>query len=358
MPTNKNAQLRYQILDRCFRNTRRKYEIEDLMDEVNETLNDVNGKGVGIRQIREDIKYMRDSATFNAPIEAVPYDGKKCYYRYSDINFSIFNNELSDEELENLRSTIEMLGHYRGIPANAWLEEVISNLEYHFGVKPNNENLVSFEQNENLKGLEFLSDVIDATVRHQPLNIIYQSYKGNTLEFILHPYYVKSYNGRWFVFGLQEGEKRIMNLALDRIESLSESDTPFIKNKLVDFDSYFKDIVGVTVPSDDVKVESIVLRFSQHRFPYVVSKPIHQTQSILNEEDCTIVIHVKPNFELNQQIFSFLPDVEVVSPQWFREEIIGKIQENLKKYFAVQKECTTDSYLCNVITKDDKHKNV
>ena len=32
MPTNKNAQLRYQILDRCFSDFSRKYEIQDLVD--------------------------------------------------------------------------------------------------------------------------------------------------------------------------------------------------------------------------------------------------------------------------------------------------------------------------------------
>lgn len=40
MPTNKNAQLRYQILDRCFSNRHRKYTIEDLVDAVNDALYD------------------------------------------------------------------------------------------------------------------------------------------------------------------------------------------------------------------------------------------------------------------------------------------------------------------------------
>ena len=34
MPTNKNAQLRYLVLDRCFSDFSRRYEIEDLLDEV------------------------------------------------------------------------------------------------------------------------------------------------------------------------------------------------------------------------------------------------------------------------------------------------------------------------------------
>lgn len=72
MPTNKNAQLRYQILDRCFSDFKRKYTIEDLIDKVNESLYDLTGKEVKLRQIREDIKYMRDRVTYDAPIKAYP----------------------------------------------------------------------------------------------------------------------------------------------------------------------------------------------------------------------------------------------------------------------------------------------
>ena len=72
---------------------------------------------------------------------------------YSDSSYNLFDNELSADELKKLRATIEMLGRYRGIPANAWLEEVISSLEIRFGVKPNSEKLISFAQNDMLKGV-------------------------------------------------------------------------------------------------------------------------------------------------------------------------------------------------------------
>lgn len=56
----------------------------------------------------------------------------------------------------------------------------------------------------------------------------------------------------------------------------------------------------------------------------------------------TISIKVIPNNELRQLIFSFIPDVEVLSPAWFREEIKQKIEDNLKKYLAMQKGCTNE----------------
>ena len=253
MPTNKNAQLRYQILDRCFSDFKHKYTINDLMDKVNDALYDLTGTDISVRQIRADIKYMRDRITYDVPSKAYPMAvGKKSYYRYEDPNFTIYNNEMSIEEVNNLRSTIQMLGRYRGTPATAWFEEVISNLEYRFGIKANAENLISFEQNDKLQGLEHLSGIIDATVNHQPLKLQYCTFKGHEFDTICHPYYVKQYNNRWFLLGRNEKYGTICNYALNRIVSFRNVDIPFCKNTQINFDTYFNDVIGVTVPKADI----------------------------------------------------------------------------------------------------------
>ena len=346
MPVNKNAMLRYQVLDRCFSDFKRKYEIDDLLEQVNDALYDLYGTKVGLRQIRDDIKYMRDRVTYNAPIKAYPYYGKKYYYRYEYSDFTIFNNELSVEEVNELRSTIEMLGKYRGIAGNAWLEEVISNLEYRFGVKSNNDNVVSFDQNSQLKGLEFLSDLIDSAVNQMPLRVLYRTYSGKEKTSIVHPYHLKQYNNRWFLFGLQENEKQnyLTNMALDRIVSFSRpTNIAFIPNNGIDFSSRFKDVVGVTLPEDHPEPEEVILKFDSSRFPYIVSKPIHTSQQVVSEEEHTISLYVRPNKELEAQIFSFGNQVEIIKPEWLRQQIAEKILETVKKYFPVQKECIDES---------------
>ena len=247
--------------------------------------------------------------------------------------------------MEKLRSTIDMLSRYRGIPSNAWLEEVISNLEYRFGVKANSENVVAFEQNEQLKGLEFLSDLIDAAIAHKPLMIHYRTYAGKEKESVLHPYHVKQYNNRWFLFGLEETShgNRIANRPLDRIVKFSHADVKFIPNTEVDFGTRFKDIVGVTIPDDSIKVEQVLLKFDKDRFPYVVSKPIHHSQITIDEEQHLLQIEVRPNKELEALLLSFGPQVEILQPEWLRQQFAEKIQEYLKIYSTVQKDCTTEA---------------
>ena len=344
MPTNKNAQLRYQILDRCFSDKHHLYNIEDLLKKVNDSLYDLTGYEVSLRQIRDDIKYMRDRLTFNAPIEAIPYNGKKCYYRYSDLNFSIFKNELSIKDVEKLHSTLNMLSSYRGIPGNVWLEEVISNLEYRLGVKSDPQNLIFFEQNDRLQGLKYLSDLIDKTIGHVTIDVFYCTYTGSEHLMTIHPYFLKEYNGRWFLFGLNEKYNNISNLALDRIIRYRRSDIPFKKNDVIDVNSYFNDIVGVTIPKQDKEIESIRIRFSERRFPYVVSKPIHHSQIVVDSN--TVEIKVKQTKELDQQIFSYIPDAVVLSPEWYRNYIREKIEDSLKKYLSVQNDCTDGCELC------------
>lgn len=337
MPINKNAQLRYQILDRCFSNVHRDYTFSELLEKVNDELRYLNGTSVSRRQLWDDIREMQYEP-FKAPIESIATGfGREHIYRYSDPDFSIYKSALSDQEIANLRTTIEMLGRYRGLPSYAWLEEVISNLEYRFGIKSNSENVIEFDQNEQLKGLEFLSDFIDATVAHQPISIVYRTFSGRETTTTFHPYYVKQFNNRWFLFGLEEDKKygnHIANRALDRIVSFTPlTNVPFIQNKDIDFKVFFKDIIGVTIPHDNSAPEEIILKFDEKRYPYIVSKPLHHSQQVVSEQDHTLSICVRPNKELESQILYFGPQVEVLKPEWLREQIAEKIAANYKKYF-------------------------
>lgn len=149
------------------------------------------------------------------------------------------------------------------------------------------------------------------------------------------------------MFGMNATKNIIQSYALDRIEDFKLSNKTFVKNTTTDFTTYFNDVIGVSVPYGEVPTEEIVLRFNPKRFPYVISKPIHPSQKTMDEPN-TISIHVKPNRELSQQIFSFIPDIEVVSPVWFRNEIRDKMQENLKKYLSMQNDCIENSDLCTI----------
>ena len=190
MATNKNASIRYRALDKCFRDFRHRYFIEDLIDKCEEELESFNfTANVSRRQIFDDIRFMESEAGWSIPLDRLK-DGKRTYYRYYEKDFTINEQPLTDEEAQQFKTMIITLSRFRGLPSNAWVEELISNLEWRFNLKGKNENIVSFEQNQNLKGIDKLGVILDATSNHQVLKLLYHNYKngGRDLSFILHPY--------------------------------------------------------------------------------------------------------------------------------------------------------------------------
>jgi hypothetical protein len=103
MAYTKNALIRYKILDTCFRNTGKRYFIEDLINECEKVLLELepNSNGISLRQIRDDISFMKSTEGWEIELGNFK-DGKKMYYRYVDTSFSINNMPLNDLEINQM----------------------------------------------------------------------------------------------------------------------------------------------------------------------------------------------------------------------------------------------------------------
>lgn len=323
MSINKNALIRYQVLDRCFRNTGRMYFWENLLEECNKALQDFdqNTEGIQRRQLFDDIRFMESDAGWSIPLERIRH-GRKVYYRYEDLTFSINNQPLNDSEAEQIKSALQILSRFSGTPQFEWVNEMIPMLESKFGLIERKSEIISFENNIDLKGLHFLTPLFNAIINERVLLVKYKDFKSSEpYEIIFHPYYLKQYNNRWFAFGLNaENQVSNWNLALDRIEELSET-TQKYKLSETDWKEYFLDLVGVTRP-ESIELQEIFLKFSPEVAPYIITKPIHPSQKHKNDPTgLEIRINVIPNFELERLILSFGEQVRVISPQDFKDRI-------------------------------------
>lgn len=327
MAVNKNALLRYQVLDKCFRNTGRMYFWEDLLDECNDALTDYdpNYNGISRRQLFDDIRFMESEQGWSIPLERFRF-GKKVYYRYSDTNFSINNQPLNDSEAEKIKSAIQILSRFSGTPQFEWINEMIPMLESKFGLIDRKREVIGFDYNLDLKGIHFLSPLFNAIVNERVLKIRYQDFKSQIpYEVIVHPYYLKQYNNRWFLLGLRGESENIWTLALDRIEGMDETNFVFVHSEM-DWEDYFSDMIGVTRLAGS-EVQKVVLEFTPEVFPYVTTKPIHQSQKSQREiNDFTISIQLIPNYELENLILSFGDSVKVISPIFLKERIAQRIK--------------------------------
>ncbi len=335
MPTNKNASIRYQTLDKCFRDFTHRYYIEDLIAKCDEALQNYYGiGGVSRRQIFDDIRFMESEEGWSIPLERRKI-GRKVFYRYETPDYSISSQPLTEAEAKQLKMAIQTLSRFRGLATNEWVEDVISNLEWRFNLSGASENVVGLDQNKELKGLSSLPQLFDAMTNHKVLRITYKSYKKDSEERIqtVHPYFARQYNNRWFLLALDNDYHTITNFALDRIISIETvENVDFIPNESIDFEHYFDDVIGVTIPHKDVEKLDIHLQFTEKQFPYITSKPLHPSQKVIDPEKCILCIEVKPNYELDHQILSYGNDVEVLSPASYRQHIQEILSDSLKKY--------------------------
>ena len=305
MSTNKHAIIRYQTLDKYFRNLGRNYAIKDLVEECNKSIYEYTGKEEGIkkRQLYDDIRFMESEQGWNIELKKVK-DGRTVFYKYENSNFSISNQPLNETEANQLREALLTLERFKGLPQYNWINEINARLESTFNLKQKNDVIISFEQNEYLKGLEFIPMLYNAILYKKVLSINYKSFNSDEeIAITVSPYYLKQYNMRWFLFAKSKDYESISNLALDRIETIKENNQEYIETD-IDFNEYFKDVVGVTIPSD--KTENIVLRIDKSLISYIKTKPLHGSQKI-KESGYNFEVHLKliPNYELETLILSF-----------------------------------------------------
>jgi hypothetical protein len=130
MATNKNAQIRYKVLDNCFRNTGRRYFIDDLIRECDKVLMDIDPdfKGISRRQIFDDMAYMESSEGYSIDLVREK-EGKRVFYRYEDAGFSINNMPLNETEINRLQTTLQMLSQFKGMPQFEWMCELLPRLK-------------------------------------------------------------------------------------------------------------------------------------------------------------------------------------------------------------------------------------
>ena len=337
MAVTKNPLIRYKILDACFRNPYKKYTKELLLEKVNNDLYELIGDEkscIKLRQLQDDIAFMKSTEGWGIEL-ADEFDGKKRIFRYEDSNFSINNAPLNEIELNEFKAAIQVLSQFEGMPQFEGIQKIIAKLKYDLKTPTYEKPFIGFDSSQDLKGIEHFSSLYNAVQNKTPLEIIYKDFKTKyPYNFILHPYYLKEYNNRWFLFGLHnESLKSDWNVAIDRIETVSSINIPFIENEFIDWQDYFSDMIGVS-KAENAALETVVLHFNQLTGKYMENKSIHETQKHkwINENTLELKISVMINYELERLLLSYGESVTVLEPQHLKEKIKNRLLNGLNNY--------------------------
>ena len=338
MPINRNTLLRYKTIDRMLRNGRRA-TLQELIDACSDALYEAYGYGdVSRRTIQHDIQEMRYSRElgYYAPIKVV--DRK--FYKYAEHDYSITDVPLSEEDMRQLSEAVGLLKQMSSFKGFDDVEDVVNRLEDHLAsMRYQSEPVILLEGNERLRGLEHITPLHDAIIERRPVTITYKSFQWQESQrFNFSPCILKEFRNRWFIFGWRHDspEQRLLNLALDRIEEISPAPKKehYVKDKSFRPQQYFKDIIGVTRNMDD-QVQHIEFQVSAQQVPYVITKPLHQSQKEISRmEDGSVVfsIDVIPNFELERDLLGYGESITVISPVHLVEKLRNRLKSSLEKY--------------------------
>lgn len=338
MPINRNTLLRYKTIDRMLRKGR-KVTLDELIEACNDALYETNGYGeVSRRTIQHDIQEMRYSQAlgYYAPIKVV--DRK--YYKYDEYGYTITQIPISSEDMVQLSEAVDLLKQMSSFKGFDGVEDVVNRLEdYVASMRYKVEPVILLESNDRLRGLEYISDLHDAITNKEPIEITYKSFRSSeACTFCFSPYILKEFRNRWFVFGKRHDyiDKPIFNLALDRIEDISDApkDECYLYDNSFCPKKYFQDMIGVTRTVDS-SVEHVNFIATADEAPYIRTKPLHQSQKevqLMPDGGVLFSIDVILNHELERDLLGYGEGITVMSPQYFVEKLQDRMRKTIEKY--------------------------
>lgn len=353
MPANKNAMTRYKILDELLSSRYHNYSLDDLTEEVTKQLQELypDTNGVVRRTIEKDIFYLEYEGPFHVEIERYFAPGynkekqknymKQCL-RYTQPSFSIFKKDMTDDEEYLLSEALSLLGQFDGLPNLDALE----GLRMGLGLKRNERKIISFTKNP-LEGSNILGELFTAISQKQVIELHYYKFSEPQIDLSVnvHPYLLKEYNRRWFLFAAAEVGEKLLCFSLDRINNMIGLPSHKYVDYNGDINEVFEDIVGVTL-YDNATLYKIYFWVSDYSKDYVATKPIHESQRNIKgdkEEEFRIKypilqggrffrIDCKYNYELERELTSFGKDLLVLEPSEVQDRIWGRINSMNQDY--------------------------
>jgi predicted DNA-binding transcriptional regulator YafY len=332
MPVNKNQQERLKIIDQLFRENR-KLKVSEITEFVNSKMDDKELLPVTDRTIRNDLIYIES-------LNKVSLTKKRGEYYYEDPNDSIDKFAINDEEKDVLDIAKKSFSVFKGSPLFEQFDEistrilggsVLRSLNSH-----DSNNYIQIGELNNDNGVKWLHIIYRAIIEKKALSITYKPFGKEAKIRTISPYVLKEYKNKWYLvaYAREITDSGSTNLfKLSRIEKIEQTDSPYFIDKNFNAEYYFKYSLGI-FHSHDYPPELIRLKLYNALISLVKENPIHETMKTEKETDeySIVTIYVYNTLELENLIFSFGENCEVLSPLNLRNKIKNKVNLLQKIY--------------------------
>lgn len=327
MPLNKSAFLRYRVIDSCLTNPYRRYPDADF---IISKIEDQIGAGISRSMFGKDLQQMKE--IYGAPIR---YSRQRNGYYYDQENYTIRDMPLTSVEMEALDLSTALLQQLKGTQLFRQFDNAINKVIEGYrlvniiGKSP--DEIIQVEEPVHIDCGPWLEVILRAILDKKCLTVTYTGFGREPNIHDMAPYLMKEYRNRWYLIGHSFSREKVIVMALDRMNEIVPSNKDFFSGDFI-ADDFFRHSVGITA-YPGTQPEKVVLVFSRSQAPYVLSQPIHSSQSVVMEskDELHISLDVYITAELKMTILSYGPEVKVLEPLSLREEIsnaIRMMQEN------------------------------
>ena len=183
-------------------------------------------------------------------------------------------------------------------------------------------------------GQRFLTPVIEAMRDGVTVEMTYQSFThDHPCTFEAEPYCLKVFKQRWYLVARCVDFREPRIYSLDRMHELTPTSHPFVYPKDFNPQDFFRFSFGITVdPSYDV--EHVRIKAYGVTCNYLRTLPLHESQTELEHTaDYTVFSYLlRPTHDFVQELLSHAAEVEVLAPEWLREDMRAKAAAMLKRY--------------------------
>lgn len=177
-------------------------------------------------------------------------------------------------------------------------------------------------------GESFLPTITEAMSSNLCINMIYKPFWYDApYSFRLNPYFIRLFKQRWYLIGFSHKHKMVRVFAFDRIQEVNITEQKFTMPEGLNVDNYFFNNFGI-IQQDDIKPETIRLKFIAEQGVYIETKPLHRSQRLVNKNSESMIfeLYLKPSFDFFQEILSYGSDVEVLTPESLRIQVTQCVQ--------------------------------
>lgn len=296
------------------------YSAAELVEHLSEIDESVNERKIGL-----DIQSLRD---LGATIKGHRFGG----FSYQK-PFSLLDalEGVNTAEMDEVISFIRQLAKTKA--AFFELDKLLLHLEQRVRAEGYADNpFLEFERIET-KNIDRLDEFYRYVTEKRVREIEYTPFESETETRVIFPVILREFNNRWTLIAFDKAKNVYQNFALDRIGKVRLSTETLADGNNFDSKAYFKDVIGNTIESDTV--ERIVFTVLKRRAFYVETKPWHQSQKKIyeDEEFMTFELSIKPNREFWAKVMEHIEDIEINEPEKLRIEFKERVKKIYERIF-------------------------